>query len=83
MGESIETSTNSAVSECGQDVHEIKRHSSKAVMVSFVDACPSLTQIQKDKDPYWKSRWCESCIQKLQSARRAFLKEFEQRNRQE
>jgi hypothetical protein len=83
MAESSGMSTNSTFSERGRDLHEVKRHSSKAVMVSFADACPGLTQVQKNKDPYWKSRWCESCIQRLQSARRAFLKEFEQRNRQE
>ena len=55
----------------------------KAAMLSIADACSKLKEVRKRRDPYWKVRFCETCIRRVRSARRTLILELAQRDMEE
>jgi hypothetical protein len=53
---------------------EIRNVRSK--IMGGVETCKELKVEKKDRDPYWRSRWCEECTKKGCDARKRFLGQF-------
>lgn len=84
---SVEGSTSTddgAKADVSEDISEDSAASTgKAAMLSIADACSKLKEVRKRRDPYWKARFCETCIGRVRSARSTLILELGQRDMEE
>ena len=55
----------------------------KIIMILRAETCSKLKTIQKQNDPYWTVRFCETCMMKLRLARWKLICERKQREMDE